>query len=95
LLEKSSETKLKLYQQINAAFIQMALNDYQPLTTKAILPNDFVTAMNEDLDLPNAITAIWKYTKGLNKLIRNKDYATLSANVNNLIKTLEILGLTY
>jgi cysteinyl-tRNA synthetase len=58
LLEEAAHAKLKLYQQINLAFIQMALNNYKPVESKTILDENFINALDDDLDFPNAIAAI-------------------------------------
>ena len=61
----------------------------------AKLPESFIAAADNDLDLPNMVTVIWEYVKNLPNLIRNKKFDELSDSINAIRNMLEVLGIKY
>jgi cysteinyl-tRNA synthetase len=95
LLRSSSDNLKKLFQQINNAYIQMVLADYQYKKQNFKLDDDFIKDLDEDLDFVNAISTIYSQTKSLSKLIRNKEFDKVNYVVDSIDEELKILGLKY
>jgi cysteinyl-tRNA synthetase len=54
LLTQSCNELNKIFQQMNQGFIQMYLQKVKIVKTIASVDKEFVTIMNDDLDIPNA-----------------------------------------
>jgi len=70
------------------------VENYVDIDTESF--NEFMEAMNDDLNTPNAYSAMYKTASLLNQELRKreKDYTRISSLMNSLNKMKEILGLT-
>ncbi|MCQ3915090.1 MAG: hypothetical protein MJ201_05100 [Mycoplasmoidaceae bacterium] len=59
----------------------------------APVSNEFADALNDDLNIPNAITVLMKEISMLNNLVREKKFADSNKLCCVIAKELEILGL--
>lgn len=95
-LEKSKNEIIKVFKAINNALISLFSNKIEfKYDANAKLPELFIAAADNDLDLPNMITVIWEYVKNLPNLIRNKKFDELSDSINEIRNMLEVLGIKY
>jgi cysteinyl-tRNA synthetase len=95
LLEDSSYTLKKLFQQINNVHIQMLLNNYTFVSNEQAPDNEFIMHLENDLDFANTISVVHAQVKSLSKLIKAKDFDKLAMLVNSIVKEFDILGLKY
>jgi cysteinyl-tRNA synthetase len=63
--------------------------------TIASVDKEFVTIMNDDLDIPNAKAFIWSQVKKLAGLIRSKKFDKFQKQVAIVKAELDILGIIY
>lgn len=80
------------------ASVQLQLNNVEPTEEKdAALLQQFIDALNEDLNTPNAIVAIFDTVKALNQTIRQRevDLNKLNVLVNTLKSMLYVLGVKF
>ncbi|MBQ6954713.1 MAG: hypothetical protein IJP83_01410 [Mycoplasma sp.] len=95
-LEKSKNEIIKIFKAINNALISLFSNKIESkYDVNAKLPESFIAAADNDLDLPNMVTVIWEYVKNLPNLIRNKKFDELSDSINAIRNMLEVLGIKY
>ena len=95
-LEKSKNEIIKILKAINNALISLFSNKIESkYDVNAKLPESFIAAADNDLDLPNMVTVIWEYVKNLPNLIRNKKFDELSDSINAIRNMLEVLGIKY
>ncbi len=95
-LEKSKNEIIKIFKAINNALISLFSNKIESkYDVNAKLPESFIAAADNDLDLPNMVTVIWEYVKNLPNLIRNKKFDELSDSINAIRNMLEVLGVKY
>lgn len=86
----------KIQKAYSQASVQLQLNDinYNEDRDDSSF-SSFIDALNDDLNTPNAIAAVYETVKRINQAIRKRevDYPALAALVNSLIKEMEILGI--
>ncbi|MDR3329977.1 MAG: cysteine--tRNA ligase [Mycoplasmataceae bacterium] len=95
LLTQSCNELNKIFQQMNQGFIQMYLQKVKIVKTIASVDKEFVTIMNDDLDIPNAKAFIWSQVKKLAGLIRSKKFDKFQKQVAIVKAELDILGIIY
>jgi cysteinyl-tRNA synthetase len=93
--EQSSNELLKIFQQINYGFIQMYLQKIKAFKSIGTIDEEFVNALNDDLDFPNAKTVISKQIKKLASLIRSKKFDNFQKLVATINAEFDILGIIY
>ena len=82
---------------IKQADIKMSLADYDyDESYDEKFYRDFLDAMDDDMNTPNAYAVIFETIKNLNQGLRNKeiDFALVNSLRNTVIKMLEVLGIS-
>ena len=82
---------------IKQADIKLSLADYDvDGSYEEKYYRDFLDAMDDDMNTPNAYAVIFETIKNLNQCLRNKevDYALVNSLRNTVIKMLEVLGIS-
>lgn len=84
----------KLKNSINIAKTTLILNNYsfQPHNN---ITNEFESSLENNLNLNNAITEIYKVNKELNIAIKNKDTKNINKLMFFVINMLDIMGITF
>ncbi|MDO4465768.1 MAG: cysteine--tRNA ligase [Bacillota bacterium] len=80
------------------ASVQLQLNNVAPTEEKdAALIQQFIDALNEDLNTPNAIVAVFETVKALNQTIRQREINLnrLNVLVTTLTSMLHVLGVEF
>ncbi len=88
---------IKIFKAINLALINYywLSNNINVEINPSLLSNNFINAIEDDLNFPNMVQAIYKYTKELSSLIRNKDQNKLEFYLNSLVNMFNVLGLKW
>ena len=87
---------IKIIKSLNNAYI-----NYYWLTNKINInktkdiPNSFIKALENDLNLPNGVKEIWSVSKALTNLIRTKDTKGIEKAINELLNMFNVFGLKY
>ncbi len=85
----------KLIKSINQTFIDMTFKGIQFNLNKEVINKEFVAAIENDLDFPNAIKVIWAQVKSLRGLLNSKQYDELNNTLSSLMNEFDILGIVY
>ena len=88
----------KIYNAYKQAQLQLAIHEYPiEMNENEPLYHDFIDAMNDDLNTPNAIAVVFEMVKQLNQLVRTKDadMQTVSYALASLKEMLTILGIEF
>lgn len=94
LFEKAvKEINNLLYNYSIAKTHLIANGQYKPYRNP--LGKNFSAALEDDLNLPNAITAVMNDIKELNKVIREKNFEKANDWINSIAHELDILGINY
>lgn len=94
ILQQTKKDFIKFIKNINLVCIEAHTKNHPikfNLEAKAI--PDFLLALQDDLDFPNAIAAIHKQTKQLMGLLKAKKYDELQQSMNSIYKSLFIIGI--
>ncbi|WEK83152.1 MAG: cysteine--tRNA ligase [Mycoplasma sp.] len=88
---------IKIFKAINLALINYywLSNNINVEINPLLLSNNFINAIEDDLNFPNMVQAIYEYTKELSSLIRNKDQNKLEFYLNSLVNMFNVLGLKW
>lgn len=94
LLAEATRELTKTLQAYKQAALKLALNAVT-LDSKheERYYGEFMAAMSDDLNTPNAYSALFKTVKELNQLLRRNDYAAVQPLFNSLKRMLTILGI--
>lgn len=86
----------KLRQTLKKAAVHLQLNHEQLIFNNIILSINFLKALSQDLNTPNALTEVFALSKEINKLLKNAEVSLeeLKTSFASLLKMLEILGLS-
>jgi cysteinyl-tRNA synthetase len=93
--EQSNNELLKIFQQMNYGFIQMYWQIIKPYKSNGTIDEEFVNALNDDLDFPDAKVVISKQIKKLASLIRGKKFDNFQKLIATLLAEFDILGIIY
>lgn len=96
ILESSHQELLKILDAYKKAQIKLQLLNIEESNLKnEEAYNNFIAAMEDDLNTPNAYAVIFDIVKKINQLLRSKDIATdlLNKNLKSLDSCLSILGI--
>jgi cysteinyl-tRNA synthetase len=94
ILQQTKKDFIKFVKNINLVCIEAHTKNHPVkfnLEAKAI--PDFLLALQDDLDFPNAIAAIHKQAKQLMGLLKAKKYDELQQSMNSIYKSLFIIGI--
>jgi cysteinyl-tRNA synthetase len=95
LFEQSSIELLKMFQQINQGYVQMIFNNIPNQSHVTTMDEEFITHMNNDLDIPNAKVILWERIKKLASYIRGKKFDEFQKSVAVIVQEFNILGIQY
>ncbi|MDO4499765.1 MAG: cysteine--tRNA ligase [Erysipelotrichaceae bacterium] len=97
IIENSRVELNKVLTPLKQALIKLQIADYSSDEYTKDLYDKFLSAMEDDLNTPNAYAVIFEITKTINQKLRVReiDYAALSSDVNALKKSLNVLGIAY
>ncbi len=59
------------------------------------LPKEFIEALDDNLNTPNAISVVWNCVKCISKLIKEKQYQELITKLKEILSMIDVLGLKY
>ncbi len=94
IMEECKKQIDKMELTINAAKSQLiSLNKFHE--DRSIKNDDFLNELANDLNIANAITIIQEIMKKLNVAIRAKDFDNANTLLNQLINSLDVLGINY
>lgn len=94
LLAEATRELTKTLQAYKQAALKLALNAITPDSKhEERYYGEFMAAMSDDLNTPNAYSALFKTVKELNQLLRQSDYAAVQPLFNSLKRMLTILGI--
>lgn len=93
IMKKCQDDINKIKLAINQAKSYLIVN--KKLVLKPVVSTEVLAHLENDLDIANAVTTIWKINKQLNILIRNKAFDDASFQLNQLIGSLQILGIEF
>lgn len=87
----------KVLNPLKQASLKLALAEYRSDSLNDELYGKFISAMEDDLNTPNAYAVIFEIVKGINQKVRVReiDYEALSSDVNALCRCLDVLGIAY
>lgn len=85
----------KLIKTINQTYIDLILKDIKVNFNIDYLNSSFISALENDLNFPNAVQSVWSDVKSLRSLISKKDYEQLAKNLSSINNEFKILGLKY
>ena len=85
---------LKIMNILNYAKSLLLVNNFFDLNKK-IIDDEFVSCLDNNLNISNGITVIQKNVKIMNQLIKSKDYVNLCDCYNQIINMLNILGIEF
>jgi cysteinyl-tRNA synthetase len=94
-IEAAQKELLKIQTAYKQAVVQMQLNDAKTSDEVTEDMNDFIDALNDDLNTPNAVSVVYEVVKKLNQSLRtrNVDFEAVAKIVNTLEKMLYVLGI--
>ncbi len=95
LLEEANNEINRIVSSLAVAKTYLLVNKKFKLIKKASLNKDFSQALNDDLNLPNAITCVLSEVKELNLTIRTKDWNKANGVYNTITQELDILGIVW
>lgn len=86
----------KIIKGMNLALINYYWNTKETsLPISNDLPKDFIEALDDNLNFPNAVKEIWTISKALSTFIKSKQNDELIKNMRLLTNMLSILGIQY
>ena len=98
--EEAIETAKKEFNKVTTplkqAYVKASLQDYEfSHDVDAELVKNFMDAMQDDLNTPNAFAALFEAVKGLNQSVRQRelDFALVDKQVNAIEHMLHVLGI--
>ena len=97
-IQSSMKELNKIYNAYKQAQLLLAIHEYPiEMNENEPLYHDFIDAMNDDLNTPNAIAVVFEMVKQLNQLVRTKDadMQTVSYALASLKEMLTILGIEF
>ncbi len=92
-MESSQNLIDKIFYELNKAKSYLLLNS--KLDEKEYLDDEKIKHFDDDLNFPNIISSIQKDTKSISNLIREKKWDELNKVRNQVVTTLNILGIIY
>lgn len=94
-IEAAQKELLKIQTAYKQAVVQMQINDAKTSDEVTEDMNDFIDALNDDLNTPNAVSVVYEVVKKLNQSLRtrNVDFEAVAKIVNTLEKMLYVLGI--
>lgn len=96
VLTTSKNDLLKIKKSINLGLINYYWNTSKSnIVFYKELPKTFLKALEDNLNLPNAIKEVWLYSKLLSSNIKEKNNNELIKNLSYLVNMLCILGITF
>jgi cysteinyl-tRNA synthetase len=95
LFQQSTNELLKIFQQINYGYIQMYLQKVKMIRTIATMDKEFLNALNNDLDLPNAKAVLSQQVKKMASIIRSKKFDKFQKIMGTINAEFNVLGIIY
>jgi cysteinyl-tRNA synthetase len=94
LIDQAKENLEKLMRSINTAIINLKLNNIK-LKRSKVVSQEFIKAMDRDLNFPNAVTVIIEQVKTFSILFRNKDFTSINSTIDSIFTEFDVLGIKY
>lgn len=93
----SKKELTKIENAYKQACVKLALSNVEASNELDVLYDNFVEALNDDLNTPNAISVVYELVKKINQAVRQKeiDGNLVSTLVNTLEKMLYVLGIEF
>ena len=93
----SKKELTKIENAYKQACVKLALSNVEASNELDVLYDNFIEALNDDLNTPNAISVVYELVKKINQAVRQKeiDGNLVSTLVNTLEKMLYVLGIEF
>jgi cysteinyl-tRNA synthetase len=93
----SKKELTKIENAYKQACVKLALSNVEASNELDVLYDNFIDALNDDLNTPNAISVVYELVKKINQAVRQKeiDGNLVSTLVNTLEKMLYVLGIQF
>ncbi|MDR2369478.1 MAG: cysteine--tRNA ligase [Mycoplasmataceae bacterium] len=92
---QSSDELLKFFQQINQGYIQMYLNNVKIVKSIGVMSQEFINALNDDLNFPEAKVVITSQIKSLASYIKGKKFDKFQKLWSTIKAEFDVLGIVY
>ncbi len=83
----------KLNKTINQTIIDLSIKGIKMQLDKKEINSEFVNALEDDLNFPNAIKAIWSDVKSLRMFFSKKDFNKVNSLISSIYNEFDVLGL--
>lgn len=86
---------VKLIKTINQTIIDLSIKEIKIELNQKEINDQFISALEDDLNFPNAIKAIWSDVKSLRTYFSKKEFSQVNKLISSIYNELDILGLKY
>lgn len=95
IMQQMEDEINKIKKSIYVAHSKLIFNNYKFKKNNKLIEDEFLNNLENNLNINNCVTIIYKLVKELNKLINQNDFKNAEIKLNILINSLSILGIEF